>query len=57
MIFKSHMISMLIFALIVSVMLAFIRHSDLRQVRNYALKLFLYMVGGVIAFSWFMHFA
>jgi len=57
MIFKSHMVSMLVFALIVSVMLAFIRHSDLRQVRNYALKLFLYMVGGVIAFSWFMHFA
>ena len=57
MIFKSHIISMLIFAGIVSVMLAFIRHGDLRHVRNYALKLFLYMAGGVIVFSWFMHFA
>ena len=57
MIFKSHMVSMLVFALIVSVMLAFIRHSDLRHVRHYALKLFLYMVGGVVLFSWFMHFA
>jgi hypothetical protein len=57
MIFESHMISMLIFAVIVSVMLAFIRHSDLRHVRNYALKLFLYMAGGVIVFSWFMHIA
>lgn len=57
MIFKSHLISMVIFAAIVSVMLAFIRHSDLRHVRNYALKLFLYLAGGVIAFSWFMHVA
>ena len=48
MIFKSHMISMVIFAAIVSVMLAFIRHSDLRHVRNYALKLFLYLAGGDI---------
>jgi uncharacterized membrane protein len=56
-IFKSHIISMLIFAAIVSVMLAFIRHSDLHKVRHYALKLFLYMAGGVIAFSWFMHIA
>ncbi len=57
MIFKSHLISMVIFAAIVSVMLAFIRHSDLRHVRNYALKLFLYLAGGVIAFGWFMHVA
>lgn len=49
------MISMLIFALVVAVMLAFIRHSDLRQVPRYALRLFLYMVGGVIVFSWLMH--
>lgn len=55
MIFKSHMISMLIFAVVVSVVLASIRHSDLRQARNYALKLFLYMAGGVVVFSWFMH--
>lgn len=56
MIFKSHMISMLVFALVVSVMLAFIRHSDLRQVRRYALRLFLYMAGGVVVISWLMHF-
>lgn len=55
MIFKSHMISMLIFALVVAVILAFIRHNDLRQVRRYALRLFLYMAGGVIVFSWLMH--
>lgn len=56
MIFKSHMISMLVFALLISVILAFIRHNDLRQIRRYALKLFLYMAGGVIAFSWLMYF-
>jgi len=53
-IFKSHMISMLVFALVVAILLAFIRHSDLRQVRRYALKLFLFMAGGVVAFSWLM---
>jgi hypothetical protein len=57
MIFKSHLISMLVFALIVAIMLAFIKHSDKRQVLRYALKLFLYMAGGVVVFSWFMHFA
>jgi hypothetical protein len=57
MIFKSHLISMLIFALIVSIVLAFIKHSDNRRVLRYALKLFLYMAGGVVVFSWFMHFA
>jgi len=57
MIFKSHMISMLIFALVVSVILAFIKHSDGRSVLRYALKLFLYMAGGVIAFSWLMYLA
>lgn len=50
------MISMLVFALLISVILAFIRHNDLRQIRRYALKLFLYMAGGVIAFSWLMYF-
>jgi hypothetical protein len=57
MIFRSHMISMLIFAVVVSSVLAFIKHSDGRHVFRYALKLFLYMAGGVIVFSWFMHFA
>ena len=57
MIFKSHMISMLIFAA------DRFHHAGLHQaqrprhVRRYALKLFLYMAGGVIVFSWFMHFA
>lgn len=56
MIFKSHMISMLLLALFVAIVLAFIRHSDLRHVWRYALKVFLYMAGGVVAFSWLMYF-
>jgi len=53
-IFKSHILSMLIFAAIVSILLAFIKHNDYRQITRYALKLFLYMAGGVILVSWLM---
>jgi len=54
-IFKSHVLSMMIFALIVSTMLAFIKYSDGRHIFRYALKLFLYMAGGVFLFSWLMY--
>jgi hypothetical protein len=56
MIFKSHIISMLVFAVIVSILLAFIKYNDGRSIFRYALKLFLYMAGGVILFSWLMYF-
>jgi hypothetical protein len=56
-IFKSHLISMLVFAGIVSVVLAFIRHDDRRAIFRYGLKIFLTMAGGVVAFSWLMHVA
>jgi hypothetical protein len=46
---------MLIFALIVSTMLAFIKYNDNRSIFRYALKLFLYMAGGVVIFSWLMY--
>ncbi len=57
MIFKSHIISMLVFALVVSIILAFIKYNDSRNIFRYALKLFLFMSGGVVLFSWLMHFA
>lgn len=47
---------MIVFAAIVSVMMACIKFDDRRSIRNYAMKLFAYMVGGVIAFGWLMHF-
>lgn len=55
-IFKSHFISMLIYALIVSVMIAFIRYDELADIKKYGLKIFIYMVCGVIIFSWVMYF-
>ena len=46
---------MLIFAVIVSIMLAFIKHDDHRRITRYALKIFLIMAGGVVVCSWFMY--
>jgi hypothetical protein len=46
---------MAIFAAIVSILLAFIKYSDGRHIFRYALKLFLYMAGGVILVSWLMY--
>jgi len=54
--FSSHFLSMVVYALIVSVMVAFIRYDDRRKIRAYAVKIFLYMVCGVIVFSWVMYF-
>ena len=56
MIFRSHFLSMIIFAIIVSVLMAFVKYDDRKSIMKYALKLFLYMTGGVILFSWLMHF-
>jgi len=55
-ILKSHMISMLVLAFFVALVLAFVRHSEPRRVGRYALKVFLTMAGGVVAFSWLMRF-
>ncbi|MCP4216261.1 MAG: hypothetical protein GY765_16555 [bacterium] len=56
MIFKSHFFTMLIYAIIVSTMIAFIRFDDKKAGIKYGVKLFLYMAGGVIVVSWLMHF-
>ena len=54
--FKSHLFSLLVFSGIVSILMAFIKFDDLRAIWRYALKHFIYMVGGVIIFSWIMRF-
>jgi hypothetical protein len=46
---------MLIFTTIVSILLAFIKHDDYRHITRYALKLFIYMAGGVVISSWIMY--
>jgi hypothetical protein len=56
MIFKSHLIAMLIFSVIISVLMAFIRFDKKKDIIRYGIKLFLYMVGGVIIVSWIMYF-
>lgn len=56
MIFRSHLLSMVVYAVIVSVMLGFLKYESLQRVWRYSLKLFVYMVGGVIVFSWVMYF-
>jgi hypothetical protein len=54
MIFRSHLISMLVFAIIVSILLAFIKYEKKSDILKYSVKLFIYMTGGVIIFSWIM---
>jgi len=54
--FKSHGYTMIICAAIVSTVLAFIRHDEKKDILKYGLRLFIYMVGGVIIVSWLMYF-
>jgi len=55
MIFTSHFTSMLVFSIIVSILIAFVRYDTKKDIVRYALKLFLYMCVGVIIFSWVMY--
>ena len=56
MIFRSHLISMLIYSIIVSTLIAFIRHDEKKKIIKEGLKLFLYMSGGVIVAAWIINF-
>jgi predicted histidine transporter YuiF (NhaC family) len=55
MIFKSHFITMLIYAFIVSVILAIIRFEKKEEIIKAGLRMFAMMMGGVILFSWIMY--
>jgi hypothetical protein len=54
--FRSHLFTMVVFSLIVSVMMGFLRNENRRDIIRYSLKLFGWMVGGVILFSWVMRY-
>lgn len=54
MIFISHLISMVVFSIIVSTLLAFIKYDDKKDIRKYGLKIFIYMTCGVIISAWIM---
>jgi uncharacterized membrane protein len=55
MIWKSHLLSMILYAAFVCVVLALIRRDDKKARIKYALSLFLFMVLGGILFGWFMY--
>jgi len=54
MIFRSHLLSMIVYAFFVSVVLSLIRRDDPRSRLKYGLSLFLIMVVGALAFGWVM---
>jgi hypothetical protein len=54
MIFESHLLSMVVYAFFVAVVLSLIRRSDAKNRVRYGITLFLLMVAGALAFSWFM---
>jgi hypothetical protein len=55
MIFRSHLLSMIVYAFLVSVVLSLIRRDDPKSRLKYGLSLFLIMVVSALAFGWFMY--
>jgi uncharacterized membrane protein len=55
MIFRSHLLSMVVYAIFVAVVLALLRRSEKKSRLRYGLFLFLIMVGGAILFGWLMY--
>jgi len=55
MILQSHLYTMIIYALLVSLVLALIRRADFKSRLKYGLTLFLIMTVASLAFGWFMY--
>lgn len=55
MIWKSHLFSMIIYAVFVCIVLAILRRDDRKSQIKYGLFLFLVMVIGGLLFGWFMY--
>ncbi|MDD8019950.1 MAG: hypothetical protein PHU81_02025 [Acidobacteriota bacterium] len=55
MILESHLYTMIIYALLVSVVLALIRKPDLKSRLKYGVILFLIMTVASLGFGWFMY--
>jgi len=55
MIFNSHIISMIIYAALVSIVLALIRRDNRKDQIKYFISLFLIMTAGALLFGWFMY--
>ena len=54
MILQSHLFSMVVYAFFAALVLALLRRNDRKARIRYGVVLFLIMVGGAIAFGWFM---
>ncbi len=55
MIMKSHLFSMILYAMFVCIVLALIRRDDRKGQVRYAVSLFIIMVLGALLFGWFMY--
>ena len=55
MILKSHLLSMILYAILVCIVLALIRRSERKSRIRYAVSLFLLMALGALIFGWFMY--
>jgi hypothetical protein len=55
MIFRSHLVSMIVYAFFVAVVLSLIRRDELKSRLKYGLSLFLVMVVSALAFGWLMY--
>ncbi|HYA48924.1 MAG TPA: hypothetical protein VEG35_04410 [Burkholderiales bacterium] len=54
MIFESHLVSMIVYSVLVSLVMALIRRTERKDRVRYGVTLFLVMTVGALAFGWFM---
>jgi hypothetical protein len=55
MILESHLFTMILYAFLVSIVMALLRKQEKKARIKYGLTLFLIMVVGALAFGWFMY--
>jgi hypothetical protein len=54
MIYESHLFSMVVYSIFVSLVMALIRRTEKKDRIRYGVTLFLIMTVGALAFGWFM---
>jgi hypothetical protein len=56
MIYESHLFSMIVYSVFVSLVMALIRRTEKKDRIRYGVTLFVIMTVGALAFGWFMFF-
>jgi hypothetical protein len=56
MIYESHLFSMVVYSVFVSLVMALIRRTEKKDRIRYGVTLFVIMTVGALAFGWFMFF-